>query len=133
LRHIGLSRLARYASAKGIEPEEINDATIDGFITAVRDGSLHHPPRRKICDQLGPRRAQWHPGRALDRLQSADLHGGHEVGSDVAEGLADQTRGDRVDRSELGADRRQIERDADDYSWGVFPNYCKLLTHSDNL
>jgi integrase len=42
--HIGLSRLARYASAKGIEPEEINDATIDGFITAVRDGSLHRKP-----------------------------------------------------------------------------------------
>lgn len=39
--HIGLSRLARYASAKGIEPKDINDAAIDGFIAAVRCGSLH--------------------------------------------------------------------------------------------
>lgn len=42
--HIGLSRLARYASANGIEPHEINDATIDAFITAVREGSLHRKP-----------------------------------------------------------------------------------------
>ena len=42
--HIGLSRLARYASANGIEPEQINDATIEAFITAVRDGSLHRKP-----------------------------------------------------------------------------------------
>src|SRR4029077_10602027 len=33
--HIGLSRLARHASAKGIEPEEINDRAIEGFITDV--------------------------------------------------------------------------------------------------
>ena len=39
--HIGLSRLARYASAKGIEPKDINDAAIDGFIAAVHCGSLH--------------------------------------------------------------------------------------------
>ena len=43
--HIGLSRLARYASAKGIEPRDINDAAIDGFIAAVREGSLHQNPR----------------------------------------------------------------------------------------
>ena len=42
--HIGLSRLARYASAKGIEPEEINDATIEAFITAVRNETLHRKP-----------------------------------------------------------------------------------------
>jgi len=42
--HIGLSRLARYASANGIEPKEINNATIDAFITAVREGSLHRKP-----------------------------------------------------------------------------------------
>ena len=42
--HIGLSRLARYASANGIEPKEINDATIEAFITAVRDGTLHRKP-----------------------------------------------------------------------------------------
>jgi integrase len=38
---IGLSRLARYASANGIEPREVNDATIEAFITAVRNGTLH--------------------------------------------------------------------------------------------
>jgi integrase len=38
--HIGLSRLARYASAQGIEPGEINDKVIAGFIVAVRQGSL---------------------------------------------------------------------------------------------
>jgi hypothetical protein len=42
--HIGLSRLARYASANGIEPHEINDATIDAFITAVRESSVHRKP-----------------------------------------------------------------------------------------
>jgi integrase len=42
--HIGLSRLARYASADGIEPWEIDDATIEAFITAVRDGTLHRKP-----------------------------------------------------------------------------------------
>jgi integrase len=50
--HIGLSRLARYASAEGIEPEEINDATIESFITAVRDRTLHRKPNdlhRKVA------------------------------------------------------------------------------------
>jgi hypothetical protein len=42
--HLGLSRLARYASANGIEPHEIDDATIEAFIAAVRDGSLHRKP-----------------------------------------------------------------------------------------
>jgi integrase len=42
--HIGLSRLAHYASAKGIEPEEINDATIEAFISDVRNGTLHRKP-----------------------------------------------------------------------------------------
>ena len=42
--HIGLSRLARHASAQGIEPGEINDEGIDGFIAAVREGSLHRKP-----------------------------------------------------------------------------------------
>ena len=43
-QHLGLSRLARYASAKGIAPQDINDATIDAFITKVRDQSLHRKP-----------------------------------------------------------------------------------------
>jgi integrase len=50
--HIGLSRLARYASAKGIKPEEIDDATIEDFITAVRNGTLHRKPNdlhRKVA------------------------------------------------------------------------------------
>ena len=42
--HIGLSRLARYASAHGIEPGEINDDVIAGFIAAVREESLHRQP-----------------------------------------------------------------------------------------
>ncbi len=43
-QHIGLSRLARYASANGIEPEKVDDAVIEGFIAAVRKGSLHRKP-----------------------------------------------------------------------------------------
>ena len=42
--HLGLSRLARYASANRIEPNEINDAAIEDFIAAVRAGSLHRNP-----------------------------------------------------------------------------------------
>ena len=37
--HLGLSRFARYASAEGIAPNQINDAAIEGFIAAVRAGS----------------------------------------------------------------------------------------------
>ncbi len=50
--HIGLSRLARYASANGIEPEHINDSTIEAFIAAVRNGTLHRKPNdlhRKVA------------------------------------------------------------------------------------
>ena len=42
--HIGLSRLARFASGEGIEPGDINDETIRRFIAAVREGSLHQRP-----------------------------------------------------------------------------------------
>jgi integrase len=42
--HIALSRLARYASANGVDPIKINDAVIEEFITAVRDGTLHRKP-----------------------------------------------------------------------------------------
>jgi integrase len=42
--HIGLSRLAHYASGKGIHHKNINDEAINGFIAAVRDGSLHQKP-----------------------------------------------------------------------------------------
>ena len=42
--HIGLSRLARFASANGIDPGEIDDTVIERFIAAVREGSLHRKP-----------------------------------------------------------------------------------------
>jgi integrase len=42
--HIGLSRLARYASARGIEPTQIDAAAIERFVTAIREGSLHRKP-----------------------------------------------------------------------------------------
>jgi integrase len=41
---IGLSKLARHASALCIAPEQVNDAVIENFIAAVRDGSLHRKP-----------------------------------------------------------------------------------------
>jgi integrase len=41
---IGLSRLARHASREGIEPDQIDDAALERFITAVRQGSLHRNP-----------------------------------------------------------------------------------------
>jgi integrase len=41
---IGLSRLARHASAQGMAPQQINDAVLAGFIAAVREGSLHRQP-----------------------------------------------------------------------------------------
>ena len=44
--HIGLSRLARYASARGIKPGDVNDDVIVAFIAAVRNGSLHRKPNR---------------------------------------------------------------------------------------
>ncbi|GLR90947.1 hypothetical protein GCM10007857_76630 [Bradyrhizobium iriomotense] len=43
--HIGLSRLARYASARGISPGDVDDEVIAGFILAVREGSLHRKPK----------------------------------------------------------------------------------------
>jgi integrase len=42
--HIGLSRLARYASSQGIEPKDINDQAIEKFMTMVREESLHRKP-----------------------------------------------------------------------------------------
>jgi hypothetical protein len=52
LPHLGLSRLARFASAKGIEPAQVDDAVIEAFITAVRSGTLHRKPNelhRKVA------------------------------------------------------------------------------------
>ena len=41
---IGLSRLARYASAAGLTPLEVDDTAMERFIGDVRKGSLHHNP-----------------------------------------------------------------------------------------
>ena len=43
--HIGLSRLARFASARGLAPREINDEVIAELMAAVREQSLC--PRRQ--------------------------------------------------------------------------------------
>ena len=42
--HIGLSRLARYASRQGITPADTNDDVLRGFMRTVREGSLHGEP-----------------------------------------------------------------------------------------
>jgi integrase len=42
--HLGLSRFARYASVRGIAPDEVNDAVIAEFIAATREQSLHSAP-----------------------------------------------------------------------------------------
>jgi integrase len=42
--HLGLSRLARWCSGQGIEPEQVNDAVLAQFIGAVREGTLHRKP-----------------------------------------------------------------------------------------
>jgi integrase len=41
---IGLSRLARHASGEHLAPHDIDDAAIERFINAVRQGSLHRKP-----------------------------------------------------------------------------------------
>ena len=42
--HIGLSRLARWCSGRGIEPARVSDAVLAQFIEAVREGTLHRKP-----------------------------------------------------------------------------------------
>ena len=44
--HIGLSRLARFASAQGIDPSAVNDEVIGNFIEHVRQRSLHRNPNK---------------------------------------------------------------------------------------
>jgi hypothetical protein len=60
---IGLSRLARYANAKNIAPEQINDAVIDHFIAAVHDGSLHRKPNdlHRMVSRIWNEVAQFQP------------------------------------------------------------------------
>jgi hypothetical protein len=43
---IGLARLARYASALGIAPKQIDDSVVVDLMTEVRDSSLHRNPNR---------------------------------------------------------------------------------------
>ena len=50
--HLGLSRLARYASETGIAPPEVDDGTIEAFISTVRAETLHRKPNdlhRKVA------------------------------------------------------------------------------------
>jgi hypothetical protein len=42
--HLGLSRFARYAGARGVKPEAVNNATVVEFIAATREQSLHGAP-----------------------------------------------------------------------------------------
>jgi integrase len=44
--HLGLMRLARYSSARGIRPRDINDDVVSALIAEVRNGSLHRNPNR---------------------------------------------------------------------------------------
>jgi integrase len=44
--HLGLMRLARYSSARGIRPCDINDDVVSALIAEVRNGSLHRNPNR---------------------------------------------------------------------------------------
>jgi integrase len=48
---IGLSRLARYASASGIRPADIDDVEIERFISSIRSGSLH-PNANKLHREI---------------------------------------------------------------------------------
>jgi integrase len=50
--HLGLLRLARYASANGIEPADVDEGTIEAFIATVRAQTLHRKPNalhRKVA------------------------------------------------------------------------------------
>ena len=66
---IGLSRLARYASAMNISPEQVDDGVINNFIAAVRDGSLHRKPNalHRMVTRLWNEAAR-QPGRKLQAV-----------------------------------------------------------------
>ena len=75
--HIGLSRLARYASARGIGPCDINDDVIVGFIAAVRNGSLHREPNRlhRQVTLIWNEAAARAPGLGLQTVTVASFRG----------------------------------------------------------
>ena len=66
---IGLSRLARHASAMNISPKQVDDGVINNFIAAVRDGSLHRKPNalHRMVTRLWNTTAQ-QPGRKLQAV-----------------------------------------------------------------
>ena len=100
--HIGLSRLARYASARGIRPCDINDDVIVGFIAAVRNGSLHREPNRlhKQVTLIWNEVAARAPGLGLQTVTVASFRGPPK----------------RVDWSHFPA---AFKQDVDNYlSWG---------------
>ena len=50
--HLGLSRFARYACERGVEPSGVDDSTIEAFIATVRTETLHRKPNdlhRKVA------------------------------------------------------------------------------------
>ncbi|MGO9062108.1 MAG: tyrosine-type recombinase/integrase [Candidatus Binataceae bacterium] len=50
--HLGLSRFARYAGERGIEPSGVDDSTIEALIATVRAETLHRKPNdlhRKVA------------------------------------------------------------------------------------
>jgi integrase len=83
--HIGLSRLARFASTRGLAPKEINDEVIGELMSTVREQSLCPRPtvlHRKITQiwneaardpALGLRRVAVPPYRAPKRIEWARL------------------------------------------------------------
>jgi integrase len=100
--HIGLSRLARYASARGVRPCDINDDVIVGFIAAVRSGSLHRDPNtlHRQVTLIWNEAAARVPGLGLQTVTVASFRGPPE----------------RVDWALLPTAFRQ---DVDNYlSWG---------------
>ena len=98
--HIGLSRLGRHASAKGVGPKDVNDAVITGFIAEVRQGSLHRNPNalhRQVT--LIWNEAAGDPGLGLQRVTVPSFRGAPK----------------RIDWALL---RREFREDADEYlSW----------------
>jgi hypothetical protein len=84
--HIGLSRIARFASARGLAPKEINDEVIAELIAAVREQSLCPRPtvlHRQVTQiwneaardpALGLRPVTVPPYRSPKRIDPARLH-----------------------------------------------------------
>jgi hypothetical protein len=134
--HLGLSRFARYASAQGINPEAVNDATVAEFITAVREQSLHGAPNwlhrqvlliwneaaRDTASGLQslsvpsfrgpPKRIDWlplHDRSTPDSDKTCDISGHYVTRRDTAHGLRVAARNAAMSSSEM---RTKCERGA---------------------